>query len=221
MSKQNGTLGQELSRSKLSLLACLTAFTIGITGCGKTSETPTEPKTKTETTQSKETPTDLVATVSMKQQLTGVWLGVASMDQSGFQEKLNRMQPAERSVAVAKASSFLSTVMAIDFRQDGTVENDLEIVATNGQVLREGTLGTWAVLESTTDGVLVETSEKLADGTVSKSQKRYQFSTNSNEFAMPVEVDEELKPFNAQMIFQRQSPNPTNVAEGNFGTQTK
>ena len=204
--------------SKLSLLACLTAFTIGLTGCGKTK--PIDPAPKTKTTQS-ESPHDKVATTSMHQKLTGVWLGWASLDQSRLQEALSQLPPAQRAVTAAKAKSFLSTVMAIDFRRDGTVENDLEIVATNGQVLRDGTTGNWTVLESTIQGVLVETTETIADGSVSRAQKRYQFLSSENEFAMPVEVDAELSQFNARMVFQRQSLPPTNVAKGSTNSQTK
>ena len=131
------------------------------------------------------------------------------------------MPPAERAVTLAKARSFLSTVIAIDFRKDGTVENEMEIVSTNGQVLRDGATGTWSVIESTSESILVETEEKLSDGTTSKSQTRYQFLTNDNEFAMPVEVSQELAQFNARIVFQRQSLPATNIAENPNGTQIK
>ena len=218
MSKQNGNLPQ--TKSKLSLLACLTAITIGISGCGKT-DSPADSKTNSETSQTEEALQDQVATISLQQKLTGVWLGAAQLDQAPLQDALNQMLPAERAVTLTKARSFLSTVIAIDFRKDGTVENEMEIVSTNGQVLRDGATGTWSVIESTSEGILVETVEKLSDGTTSKSQTRYRFLTNDNEFAMPVEVGQELAQFNARIVFQRQSLPATNIAENPSGTQTK
>ncbi len=218
MSKQNGNLPQ--TKSKLSLLACLTAITIGISGCGKT-DSPADSKTNSETSQTEEALQDQVATISLQQKLTGVWLGAAQLDQAPLQDALNQMPPAERAVTLTKARSFLSTVIAIDFRKDGTVENEMEIVSTNGQVLRDGATGTWSVIESTSEGILVETVEKLSDGTTSKSQTRYRFLTNDNEFAMPVEVGQELAQFNARIVFQRQSLPATNIAENPSGTQTK
>lgn len=218
MSKQNGNLPQ--TKSKLSLLACLTAITIGISGCGKT-DSPADSKTNSETSQTEEALQDQVATISLQQKLTGVWLGAAQLDQAPLQDALNQMPPAERAVTLTKARSFLSTVIAIDFRKDGTVENEMEIVSTNGQVLRDGATGTWSVIESTSEGILVETVEKLSDGTTSKSQTRYRFLTNDNEFAMPVEVGQDLAQFNARIVFQRQSLPATNIAENPSGTQTK
>ena len=120
MSKQNGNLPQ--TKSKLSLLACLTAITIGISGCGKT-DSPADSKTNSETSQTEEALQDQVATISLQQKLTGVWLGAAQLDQAPLQDALNQMPPAERAVTLTKARSFLSTVIAIDFRKDGTVEN--------------------------------------------------------------------------------------------------
>jgi len=163
---------------------------------------------------------DSVTSIS-PQLLTGVWLGQASLDREKLQQKIAGLSPPQQQVVAAKATSFLTTVMAMDFRSDGTVENEIEIVSIDGQSLRDGSIGQWKVVESTTDGLMVETAEKLANGSIVTDKMFYRFFDDGNQVAISARVSEDLEGCDTMIVFERRTLLPTNVATGVSATQTK
>lgn len=153
--------------------------------------------------------------------LHGVWLGGATLDETKLQQKLDSLPPAQQQVALAKARSFLSTLMAIEYRKDGTVENDLEIISVDGQLLRDGSVGNWNVVKQSANQVVVETQEQLSDGSTTTDQFVYHFFEDGSGFSLSVQTDDDLDGCDAMMVFERQMLPPTNVASGGSDTQTK
>lgn len=197
----------------ISVLVC------GVFGCAK--KEPSEPATGDKSTSQSQAQLDQVAEIPSAQQLPGVWLGEAVLDEVKLHHKVRQLPYESREVALAKARSFLSTVMAIEYRSDGTLENDLAIVSIDGQILRDDSFGSWRVVESKDDGLVVETQEQLSDGTVATDQVFYKFFDGGNRFAMAVPVNEDLQGCDAMMVFERQAQPVTNVADGGTTTQTK
>jgi len=197
----------------LGLAACL------LSGCN--SSEPTDNTSEPETTTQQTTPQDQVAQVSPAQKLTGVWLGEAMMDEAKFQQKLAQLSPEQQQLTLAKARSFMSMAMAIEFRSDGTIQNGVEIVSTDGQVLRDSAYGKWKIVSTKDNDVVVETLETLSDGTVVTDQNIYTFLPEGNRFAMAVPVGGELQDCNPMMVFERKSLSETTVAEGISDTQSK
>ena len=197
----------------------LSAVICTLFGCAK-KESPQSTDDNVTVSQTDVSQDQVLETLSA-QQLSGVWLGEAVLDEVKLQNKVGQLPAESREFVLAKARSFLSTVMAIEFRADGTVENDLAIVSVDGQVLRDGSIGSWRVVENKDDGLVVETQERLTDGTTATDQVFYKFFDNGNRFAMAVPVNEDLQGCNAMLVFGRQAMPAANLADGGIDTQTK
>ena len=197
-----------LATSLLMGIACLALAT----GCAKEESNGDDSQASTHTPPQ---------TVAPKQdRLVGVWLGTASIDEAKLQGRLEQLAAGQRDGAKAQAKSFLSTTMAIQYNEDGSVENDLEMVSVDGRLLRDGSTGTWNVVESRDDGLLIETKEILSDGTTATGRFDYQF-IEDGKFVVDVPVSEILQGCDATLVFQRQTLSPINVAEAVQQTQTK
>ncbi len=157
--------------------------------------------------------------------LVGVWLGTASINESKLQGKLEQLAPEQRNGIIARAKSFLSTTMAVEYREDGSVENDLELVSVDGRLLRDGSVGTWQIVESQGESLLIETVEQHSDGTTSTNRFDYKFVGDGSKFVMAVPVSEDLQDCDATLEFKRVDLMPVNapinVAEGDMQTQVK
>ena len=161
-------------------------------------------------------PTELTA-----RSLTGAWLGEAVMDQEKFKNKVAQLNAESQTMANVMAKSFLSTAMAMEFHENGTVENEVEVLSTQGQLLRDGSRASWRVLESKPNGLLVQTQEQLPDGTVVSDRMFYQFSGDRNQMAVRIPVGKELQDCDAMIVFERQMLPSTNIAAAPTGTIKK
>ena len=111
--------------------------------------------------------------------------------------------------------------MAVEYKSDGTVENDLELVAVDGQLLRDGSAGTWSIVKSDESQIVIETAESLADGSIASSQVTYRFGSQPDQFVVAVPVNEDLQACDAVLVFQRQTLPAANLAEIGQQTQAK
>jgi len=153
--------------------------------------------------------------------LTGVWMGKAKMDLEKFQQKISQLDPETQKQVNVKAQRFLSMVMAMEFREDGTVENEVEILSPEGKMVRGGSVAGWLVMETSPHALMVQVQERLQDGTIASDKMYYQFSADRNQIAIHAPVAEELQGCDAMILFNRQSLPPTNVAARPTGTLAK
>ena len=161
-------------------------------------------------------PTELTA-----RSLTGAWLGKAVLDQEKFKNKVSQLNAESQATAAVIAKSFLSMAMAMEFHEDGTVENEVEVLSAQGKLLRDGSRATWQVLESNPNGLLVQTQEKRSNGAISTDKMFFQFSGDRNQMAVKVPVGHQLQDCDAMIIFERKTLPPTNVATAPSGTISK
>ena len=153
--------------------------------------------------------------------LPGIWLGNAVLDQAKLTQKISSLTPAQQELVLAKATSFLSTIMAVEYRSDGTLENDLEMVSMDGQVMRDGSQGNWRVLETRVDGLLVETSETLPNGTIAKTESFLKFFAEGNRFVTAVTLGQDLQDCDAMIVFEKQQLMVQNIADKNLETEKR
>ena len=114
----------------ITLIACICLSMF--LGCSETQVT--EP---TETVQNQTADTAPPSRKEqLRQQLVGVWLGGAFFDEVALKQRVAQLPPEEAQDVVSSAQFFAGTVMAIDFRENGTLENDIEIVSPNGEKVR-------------------------------------------------------------------------------------
>lgn len=221
----------KLAWTKKQIPVLFLGMLIGVVGCGETAPTSPEstdsqtstpaPAASDSAARSANPAAGVVPTAITARNLTGVWLGEAVLDQQKLQQTVSQLDAEAQKLVGVKVESFLSTVMAMEFREDGTVENEVEIRSTDGKMLRDGSVASWRILESKPNGLLVQTQERIADGSVATDQLFYQFSGDRNRIAIQIPVSQELQGCDAMIVFERQTLPPTNVAAGAKETLTK
>ena len=190
-----------MARKGLSLLmlGCL-AIALGCSSEKKESQ-PTGEKKADKTASTSEAGTRALSQVEQK--LAGVWLGAAFLEEKLVEAEFEAKDGDEAKLAfVNEAEAFLSTVVAIHFKHDGTFEQDIELSATGA---RQTGTGTWRVVSQQDDKLIVETTERDSDGNAVKSESLYQFYPNGDEFAMPAPVGDSLAKCNPLLVFSRQA----------------
>ena len=198
----------------LVLLPCLL---VGLSGCGsETTVSSGAQSTSSAVAGGASTPVALTART-----LTGAWLGEAILDEEKFQEQISQLDAETQKRVKLQAKSFLTTAVAMEFRENGTVQNEVELVSIHGKLLHDGSFGSWQVLESRPNGMLVQLQERSSNGEVSTVKNFYQFSQDRNQMAIKIQVSKELATCDAMVVFDRKSLPPVNVAAGDTGTINK
>lgn len=139
-----------------------------------------------------------------EQVLTGIWLGSAYLDDKLVEAEFEAKPTDEEKAAfLDEAEIFLTTVVAIHFKPDGTFEQDIEQAASG---LRQVGEGTWRVLSQKNDKLIVETTEKDSEGHVVTVERLFRLYPDQNGFAMPAPVADSMGPCGPLLVFSRQNP---------------
>jgi len=213
------------SRTHFLFSIFVTGFLVGALGCSEpASETSAKSQTTTLDSQAASETTSTstnVKTQPTSNDLPGIWLGNAVIDKAKLTQKISSLTPEQQELILAKASSFLSTIMAVEYKPDGTLENDLEMVSMDGQVMRDGSRGSWRVLESRDSGLVIETSETLPDGNIAKTESFLKFFADGNRFVTAVTLGPDLRDCDAMIVFEKQQLTGLNVANQNLETERR
>jgi hypothetical protein len=213
------------SRTHFLFSIFVTGFLVGALGCSEpASETSAKSQTTTLDSQAASETTSTstnVKTQPTSNDLPGIWLGNAVIDKAKLTQKISSLTPEQQELILAKASSFLSTIMAVEYKPDGTLENDLEMVSMDGQVMRDGSRGNWRVLESRDSGLVIETSETLPDGNIAKTESFLKFFADGNRFVTAVTLGPDLRDCDAMIVFEKQQLTGLNVANQNLETERR
>lgn len=206
---------KSLAWVKKLVLVLSIGLVIGAVGCSsKTVDSGGSPQSGSEATSAQ-------GSVVTPRSLTGAWLGEAAIDQEKLQSKMAQLDKEAQALAGIRAKSFLSTAMAMEFHENGTVDNEVEVISTQGKFLREGSSAVWKVLETKPHALLVQIQEKLPNGTVATERMFFQFSADRNKMAVGVPVGPDLQGCDAMIVFERKSLPPTNVAAAPSSTISK
>lgn len=190
-----------VARKGLSILL-LTVLSITF-GCASQESTPPNDPSAKDQTASVSTESTVRTLSDQEQQLVGVWLGNAFLDESLVETQFDQQATPELQTSfVDQAESFLSTIIAIQFNDDGTFEQDIEQSVTG---LRQTGKGTWRVTGKRDDKVVVETVETNIDGEEVTAERLFRFYPDGNRFAMAAPVSDSLASCNPLLIFGRQA----------------
>jgi hypothetical protein len=136
--------------------------------------------------------------------LVGHWAGVSYLDEAKLKQKYDSLtDPAQKEALVRAAEAFLSLVVAVEYKANGTMESDVEMLGTNGEVVREVVAGTWRVVEAKGLKLIVEVQERVADKTPEPVRKFFQFYEGGDNLATPIETAPELADLNPLIVFER------------------
>ncbi len=152
-----------------------------------------------------------------KFELTGIWAGVAYLDESKLEEKLKTLRSdAERQDLLNKARGFLNIIGAFEFKTNGEFESDFEINVGEVEGPREIAQGKYRIVES--EGLkrvieLIKNDRKTDDPA---DKRLVQFYEDGQHMAMAIPAPGDLVEFNPLMIFERVPPeelaDPTIIA---------
>lgn len=152
--------------------------------------------------------------VSIQQSLVGTWLGHTVIDEQMLEQQLTKMTLAQQEEAVLQAEGLLSTVMAIQYRGDGTMESAIEVTPLGEPTIKAMSVGQWRVADFQQDRVMVESQESDSEGVTSVNKNVYRIYPDRNAFAMTVPTSPLLSGCDVLMIFERQATLPAaNMAE--------
>ncbi len=205
--RKNGQAGQ------WNWLILVTLF--AMVGCNGSTGSPATDNGQSSTPESteKQQKQELIASADVHQKLVGAWLGSAFLDEQRLVEKLESLPNDRQTAAVNLADEFLTTVVAMDLRQDGSLELEIEVTPFGSQPLRDGGVGTWRIVETSADQVLIEMRTKLSDGEVTTDRHRFRYYPDGNQIAQLVPLGADLDPCNPVIILHRQPVSQTNMAE--------
>ena len=101
-------------------------------------------------------------------------------------------------------NTFHTLVMAAEFRADAVLELDMMIMTPDGQQFRDRSIGTWNILETSSQHLKVRTSEYVANSQepVEKTYLYKSIGKDRFEF-VPENISPELLGFTPKVIFQR------------------
>lgn len=149
---------------------------------------------------------------SLTSMAVGTWLGQAIMDETTLEQKLEQLPAAEQERVFVIAENFMSTVMAMDIRQDGSIESEIEMQPLGERPIRESTVGQWRATQVDNDQLAVELAELAADNSTVVTKRNFRFYPDRNAFVMSFPIPPELEGCEAVIIFERQSA-VANVAQ--------
>ena len=190
-----------MTRNGLSLLVLsVVAITLGCSSENIDKQPSKESKTDKSTSQTFESSPRVLT--KAEQTLAGVWLGKAFLEDKLVEAEFEaRPNDEEKMAFVDEAELFLTTMVAVHFKNDGTFEQDIEQAATG---MRQMGQGTWRVRDQQGDKLIVETVEVDAEGKEITTERLFQLYPDQNGFAMPAPVVESLTSCNPLLIFSRQ-----------------
>ena len=136
--------------------------------------------------------------------LTGVWYGESNLDVDAANQKLAGLPPEEARQLEEIINTFHTLVMAAEFRADAVLELDMMIMTPDGQQFRDRSIGTWNILETSSQHLKVRTSEYVANSQepVEKTYLYKSIGKDRFEF-VPENISPELLGFTPKVIFQR------------------
>jgi hypothetical protein len=144
--------------------------------------------------------------------LVGIWLGQASIDRAALDQHLIKLDsPEERKRVEVMARSFESIAVGLEFRSDGSMEVEMEILPPESEPVRESSVGLWNVLAR--DGQVITVSCREVHGQSASEPQvvRYDFSSDYNQMSTVAPVGPELEAFQPRIVFERREA--TDVAQ--------
>ena len=154
----------------------------------------------------------------LSQAVVGTWLGQATLDDSVLEKKLEQLPVDEQERVFVIAENFLSTVMAMDVRDNGTIESEVEMQPLGEDPIHDSTVGQWRATQVDRDQLAVELAELAEDNSTVVTKRSFHFSSDRNAFMMSLPIPNELQGCQAVMIFERQSA-VANVAQREENSQ--
>ena len=192
-------------RSHLFHLGAVLAVTSLLSlGCGGDSK-PTQSESDAPTDQTAQQGTEL------PQQLVGVWLGDARIDQAQLEAHLATMSPEKQAEARNIVANFLTTVMAMQYTPEGLFENEVEMSINGDPPIRDVSLGTYQVVSATEHELKIKVHEQMADGSSAPGERVIRFSADRNQCEVSVPLGAEFAGVTTKLVFTRQEI--TSVAE--------
>lgn len=186
-----------MDATKQRTLLTLVALLVAVTGCNSSSESGGDAAEQAAAATSG-------APENATARLSGLWYGRARVDMNLVQRQMQSLpDPRDRAALQEITRTFLTTEIGARFDQSGEMELDVQIQSPNGGSLRDSTTGTWRVVESSGNVLVVETTEQLPGGGTETSRVRYELGSGDRTAVMPAPTSELLAGCQPVFVFEK------------------
>ena len=183
----------------LQTAICVALATIVCVGCGKP-----KPKPVNETPANETGMIQFRSTQEAQQSLAGLWLGRAVINEDTLKSLLAGMTEPQQQALLKESQTFVSTQMAMQLANDGSMETAIEVTPVGAQPIQGQTFARWNVLEAQGNQVIVETTQQDENGKTTQSQTTYTVSADGNRIVMQANVASALAQCEPLIYLDRQ-----------------
>lgn len=180
----------------------LIGLTVLVSGCAKPAEeSRSTPVSETQNEHVNQT----TAFETTSHPLVGVWLGQGMVDLNLVSLATNGLSATTQYEVESSAKVFLATEMAIEFKENGTMETAVEVVNKLGK--RESGIGiaTWEAVQTMTPGEYrVASVEEQADDSKVTDYKTYRVSEDGRTLTLLVDLPGVLGQCQPKIVLQKQ-----------------
>lgn len=212
--KRNTSVLKTRVRRAFGLLGML-GLAAATTGCGQTEVSQTTSESSSRVTSAEASPfysaTSAAADDSRLSNaaletspLVGVWMGKAILNEQALHAELDSMSGEDRNELIRKARTFVSTQMAIEFLATGDQETAIEVQPVGKTPISGQTRGKWRIVETSVNGVIVETTEQDETGVARTKRTAYAISADGNRIVLQPSVGTALSKCEPLIYLDRQ-----------------
>ena len=183
----------------LQTAICVALAAVVCVGCGKP-----KPKPANETPANETGMIQFRSTQEAQQSLAGLWLGRAVINEDTLKSLLAGMTEPQQQALLKESQTFVSTEMAMQLANDGSMETAIEVTPVGAQPIQGQTFARWNVLEAQGNQVIVETTQQDENGKTTQSQTTYTVSADGNRIVMQANVASALAQCEPLIYLDRQ-----------------
>lgn len=187
----------------LQTTICLALAAVVCVGCGKPKTVPTD-ETPAQAPANETGKLQFRSSQEAQQALAGLWLGKAIINEDTLKSLLAEMTEPQQQALLKESQTFVSTQMAMQLANDGSMETAVEVTPVGAQPIQGQTFARWRVLEAQGNQVIIETTQQNENGEATQSQTAYTVSADGNRIVMQANVGSALAQCEPLIYLDRQ-----------------
>ena len=196
-----------LASSKISRLLMTSIYfaiaAVVCVGCGKPKPVPTN-ESPAQAPADETSEFQFRSPEEAQRSLAGLWLGQAVINQDTLKNLLADMTEAQQQALLKESQTFVSTQMAMQLADDGSMETAVEVTPVGAQPIQGQTIARWSVVATEGNQVIVRTMQQNENGEATESQTVYAMSPDGNRIVMQANVGSALAQCEPLIYLDRQ-----------------
>ena len=187
----------------LQAAICIALTVVVCIGCGKPKQVPTN-ESPAQAPANETGEMQFRSAQEAQQLLAGLWLGRAAINDDTLNSLLVGMTEPQQQALLKESQTFVSTQMAMQLANDGSMETAVEVTPVGAQPIQGQTFARWSVVKTQGDQVVIETIQQNENGEATQSQTAYTVSADGNRIVMQANVGSALAQCEPLIYLDRQ-----------------